>query len=684
MKYQELSFLTYFPLLSLIFILALGFFVLLKNKQSILHRLFFLISIAFSMWMLGTFMMFISTTDEQIIFWDRFVYLGVVFMPALQYHFSLISTYINRQRKILFFVAYSLSIIFLFLSRTKYFVNNVFYYSWGVHTEAKIFHHFFLIFFFFYIFALLYNFIIQYRRTDNKTEKVKLKYLIISFVILNLFGGIGYLPAYRISIFSPISLLAPLFFSIFTAYSIIKHRFLGIKVIASNIYLYILLTFFSFAFYHFTYFVIKNYFISAYNAVAIIFGVLAALVFSILFLPFINYIQRSGDSLFYSGRKPKRMVKEIAILMKEKNSMIELRQFLNKELTKMLDASSITILSKKESLASSLSGVEVITNICNSKREIVIKSELGENSQRWKALNEMGANIIVPLFYNDCCLGVVLLGDKISKEAYTKEEIDFLEDLAPHIAATLFNVLEIEKLRRENASMKEAQKDFLHIISDKIRTPIYKIKSLFGLLERNETDVQQRQNYLASLADRTANLGELLDNAVIAAKIDSQALEFDFLPISLNKLLLDIIDNKKREALKKSISLNYNFVRQDIKSLSNRSFLETALDNIIDNAIKFSLGGNVNINLSVTDKKAIIKIEDTGIGISEEDKDKLFDKFQKAGNYQLAYKKGLGLGLYVAKNIIELHEDGKIYLRESELDKGSVFIIELPLFLEID
>src|SRR3989344_5466392 len=94
-----------FPLLSMIFILGLGFIVLFKNKYSTLNRLFFLISAVFGIWQFGTFMMFISSNDQQIIFWDRFIYLGVVFMPALQYHFSLIFTYTNKNRKALLYIS---------------------------------------------------------------------------------------------------------------------------------------------------------------------------------------------------------------------------------------------------------------------------------------------------------------------------------------------------------------------------------------------------------------------------------------------------------------------------------------------------------------------------------------------------------------------------------------------------
>ena len=193
-----------------------------------------MITVVFAVWLFGTFMMFISTDDEAITFWDRFIYLGVVFMPALQYHFSLLVTHSNKTRKIMLKIAYTLSVVFLFLSRTDYFVYGVYHYEWGAHTIAQTLHNFFLAFFFFYIFALLYNFYRHFRDSEFRSEKYKMVYFTISFAILNLVGGMGYLPAYKISVY-PISLIAPLVFSILITYAILRHHLMDIKVIITEI-----------------------------------------------------------------------------------------------------------------------------------------------------------------------------------------------------------------------------------------------------------------------------------------------------------------------------------------------------------------------------------------------------------------------------------------------------------------
>lgn len=225
-----------FTLIGAMFVFVLGIMVFSENKKNVINILFFLVSLVFTIWMFGTFMMFLSEgNEEKIMFWDRFIYLGVVFMPAFQYHFSLKFTKENKKRRILLFISYFLSLCFLLISRTDYFLKGAFYYKWGSHSIAQVMHHFFMLFFFFYIFALLYNFLKKYfESSDDKTRK-SILFLVLNFSILNLLGGLGYLPAYKISIY-PIFLWAPAIFSILMMLAIGRYQLLNVKLIAAQVF----------------------------------------------------------------------------------------------------------------------------------------------------------------------------------------------------------------------------------------------------------------------------------------------------------------------------------------------------------------------------------------------------------------------------------------------------------------
>ena len=140
-----MKFTTILPLLSTFFVAFLGWIVFVKAAKNRISFTFVLFSLAISVWMFGTFMMFLERSNIlDIIFWDKFVYIGVIYIPAIMYHFGLALTKNKKtiSKKILFF-GYMLSTFFLILLPTKLFVNGVFIYKWGAHTRAQLFHHIF-------------------------------------------------------------------------------------------------------------------------------------------------------------------------------------------------------------------------------------------------------------------------------------------------------------------------------------------------------------------------------------------------------------------------------------------------------------------------------------------------------------------------------------------------------------
>ena len=216
-----------FSLLSATFVLSLSLFIFLQNRHNLLNILFGLFGITLTIWLFGSFMMFLSgDNDEAAIFWDRFIYIGVVFLPVLEYHFCL--TYVKRKKDTLLYVGYFLSFVFLILSQTDYFVAGLFKYQWGVHTLAQPAHHAFIVFFSFYVSAVMFIFFKHYKQLTNKKERTGALLFFSAFTLLNVIGGMGFLPAYKIGIF-PISLVAPTIFVVIMAYIINKYAVLEIK-----------------------------------------------------------------------------------------------------------------------------------------------------------------------------------------------------------------------------------------------------------------------------------------------------------------------------------------------------------------------------------------------------------------------------------------------------------------------
>jgi signal transduction histidine kinase len=182
---------------------GLGTFVFLVNPKKKLNIIFLLYCSVVAVWLLSTFMMYKSKTDLESILWDRMVYAGVIFIPILMYHFGLVFTDTEEKNKRSLYSGYFLAFIFLILSRTSYFVDGLYKYSWGVHTQARFFHHVFLLFFFVYVILFLFEIYKFLKITIGERGKEiiinQVKYLFVSFVVMNI-GAYAFLSAYGVSI----------------------------------------------------------------------------------------------------------------------------------------------------------------------------------------------------------------------------------------------------------------------------------------------------------------------------------------------------------------------------------------------------------------------------------------------------------------------------------------------------
>ncbi|MDH4330088.1 MAG: ATP-binding protein [Candidatus Moranbacteria bacterium] len=237
MNFYSWSITQVIPLISAIFVFWLGFFVLSKNWRSELSITFSLFTLAVTGWLFCTFMLLISTSNPQAVFWEKFIYTFVILIPAVLYHFSVV--FVEKKKKSLIVLTYITFILILLINVfTNYFTEGIFHYRWGIHSEARLFHHIFLFLFFIYSFEVYRLFIVFYRKSKGfKKQQAKL----IFFGLLN-FGTIGFtgfLPAYGISVI-PIAYVSGILFAIIAGYAITRYRFLDVRVFAAQFLIVVL------------------------------------------------------------------------------------------------------------------------------------------------------------------------------------------------------------------------------------------------------------------------------------------------------------------------------------------------------------------------------------------------------------------------------------------------------------
>lgn len=231
---------------------------------------------------------------------------------------------------------------------------------------------------------------------------------------------------------------------------------------------------------------------------------------------------------------------------------------------------------------------------------------------------------------------------------------------------------------RELSSMKE---EFLALTTHDLRSPLTVISgviSFFTSGRLGELSAEQK-NMVTMMERNTQNLIELVNDLLDASKLESGTMRLDFTSTNLRNLVKELCETMGALAKEKDITLTED-MPGDLPPLhADRAKLRRILVNLLSNALKFTQkGGRVTISAVPLDDKIMrISIADTGVGIAPEDTARLFDKYEQARSRATRSEKGTGLGLYITRQLVELH-GGEISV-ESKLGQGSTFSFTMPI-----
>lgn len=243
-------------------------------------------------------------------------------------------------------------------------------------------------------------------------------------------------------------------------------------------------------------------------------------------------------------------------------------------------------------------------------------------------------------------------------------------------------------LEHEHHERVEAEKsvrsrdDFLAMASHELRTPLTPLKMYLDWFKREARKIQpdllpKAQNLLKALdfTDREINrLIQLTDDLLDVTRISAGRLILNREPMNLVELVSQVREEKIAELSRKQCSLIIN-QRGPVNGVWDYNRIEQVFSCLLSNAMKYGAGKPIEVTVDNDKDKAFLKVTDQGPGISFEDREKIFQRFERAAsikNYD-----GLGLGLYISKEIIDAH-GGAITL-ESEIGKGSTFTVSLPI-----
>lgn len=235
---------------------------------------------------------------------------------------------------------------------------------------------------------------------------------------------------------------------------------------------------------------------------------------------------------------------------------------------------------------------------------------------------------------------------------------------------------EQERLRRLN----KAKDDFISLASHQLRTPATGVKQYIGMvLEGFAGDVPESiRPFLSKAYESNDRQLSIVNDLLQVAQLDSGALRLNRQPTGLAGMLLSIVSEQSSRFSQRNQRLEYQPPADETVIDADAPRLRMVFDNLIDNASKYTPEDRtVTVALAIRGHQAVVTVKDEGVGIDEEQLGRIFDKFSRVANSRSELVGGTGLGLYWAKQIVDLHH-GSISV-ESEPGEGSAFTVRLPV-----
>lgn len=237
--------------------------------------------------------------------------------------------------------------------------------------------------------------------------------------------------------------------------------------------------------------------------------------------------------------------------------------------------------------------------------------------------------------------------------------------------AVLTDITHEKAIQKRNA-------EFVSSVSHEMKTPLASVRAYVELLADGDAeDEATREEFLGVIHSQTERLQRLIDNLLNLSRIEAGVVNVNKTPRSLNELLEEAVNLLQPAATHKHMQLVTDLSPLYLGVLADRDTLLQAAINLVSNALKYTPeNGRVTIRSRLDDQSVVFEVQDTGVGLSAEDKQKVFEKFYRVKKDQ-QMAAGTGLGLPLVKHIVEDVHSGRIEV-DSEPGQGSTFRIILP------
>ncbi|OGY77819.1 MAG: hypothetical protein A2295_04445 [Candidatus Jacksonbacteria bacterium RIFOXYB2_FULL_44_15] len=722
-------------LINTITALILGSLVFLSSKPKKQVKIsFWFVSVSVIWWSFSYFLWLSSSDVNNAMFWVRMLSIGSVLIPVSFLHW--IYTLFEIQDKKILKLCYLFTFFILLFSYSTFFIKGVrpiagFDY-WPI--PGMVYNLYLFVGYFgilgFGLFKLL-----QLYKKSSSVQRLQLKYLIAGVIVGCGGGATNFFLWYGVNVLPYGNVLVSAYPILFT-YAIVKHRLMNIRLVITRSFLFSILVLLVSGFFTAAVLVTRLFFDTTSISTLIFINVIVGIIIVLTLAPIRNLLAKATDHFFFKNQIDHQAVAQrLSNLVSTNLDRDELLIKMARELRDELKVKKADILyyyhqprgcgiyySQKTKEKGTydpairkhlLNEYHNLTKFFTKYSNIHVREEeerrLDEGNdgvyQRWvaKIVNELegrGVALVVPVISRRHEKAFILIGDKYSGDVFDNQDVNLFELIKTQLASALdksklyaeaqdFNAQLKKKindatkeLRQANARLRELDKAktlFLSVASHQLRTPLSGIKGFLSMvLEKDFGTVPPQINtVLAEVYANTNRLIRLVNTFLNVSRIEAGRLSIMKREEDLVLMSKKIIDELQFVAKDKKLELRLETNKDVILAEIDADKIEDVLINLVDNAIKYTVAGQVVLRL--IDHGAIVRAEvvDTGQGLEAKEIKLLFNKFVRGTRSFAVHTDGSGLGLYIAKRLVDLH-GGKIGVDSPGIGKGCMFWIELP------
>jgi signal transduction histidine kinase len=630
---------------------------------------------------------------------------GVIFCilyalaPALLLHFSL--SFYRSKLRLSKYLIYGPALLWAGFN-LFYFLYSSLKPSLKTYRFYQSLYYFFRIYIVLFVFMAIIYLIISYKKSLLEEEIAQIKW-----VFYGLFVGLGpFILVYQLPLVMKLKALiseefSAVFFVIIPlafAFSIIKFNLMNIELIINRSLVYAFLTVFTVSLYLFSIQIFQNLFSKLFVVQKTFVSGAGALLAAAAFHPARKKIQELVDRTFfrqsYDYREYVLHFSDKAHRMADTDHLIDFFLIRVKEALPLdyLGLSLYSLVPEKYELLVVRDGEKDLSSLFllglgSEKifaRKRAVRTLENMDFSLEKFLEGKKLEMIIPLAFKSTALaGFLALGKKKSGERFSREDLELLLTMAGELAVNLERIRLQEEVIYERASKEKSDElnklktEFISTVSHELRTPMSSLQGLTEILQAGKIrDHAKRGELLDLMASETGRLSRLLHNILDFGRIERQVKQYNFQNTEIRPIIEEVAKLFRHRLETDGFQLKMHFPEEPVILRIDPDALKQALTNLMDNAIKFSAGKKaIEIRLIESEREVEVQVKDFGVGIPVEEQEKIFEKFYRGTTSQHCVE-GVGLGLKIAKHIMEAHK-GAVRV-QSQVNKGSTFKLIFP------